>query len=292
MRTRIRRAAALLICLISAPVFSADIGWIDSIEGAINDVKLVRQGKSEPARPYLTVQADDYIQLPDEKTSVALALSDGKVQRITFKQSPFKIETHGAAPSVQGNLLKWVSGLFATESSKGSPQRLTAMTARGDDSAPLNVPYLTKRFFITANTRPLYFSWVGGTAPFQLRLIRLSDHKEVIALKDIKTRGIMTPEIELREGDYQLDVADASGSVYEDHLSVVPASQTPVFPESLESLPPETAKLVFASWLARTESGLWVVEAMQQLKSLAGNSSTALAALQQLERGAVNQPTQ
>ncbi|MBP1682173.1 MAG: hypothetical protein H6Q35_2512 [Proteobacteria bacterium] len=280
MTKTIRLALALLACFIAAPAVAVEVGWIDSIDGSVPGVKLVRQGKTEAAKPYSPVQTDDLIQLPDEKTSVVVTYSDGKTQRIAFRQSPFRIESRGAAPSVPGNLLKWVSGLIAGDSQ--SPQRLTAMTARG--GAPLSVPYLAKRFFVVAQQRALYFSWSDGSAPFHLRLIRLSDHKEIVSLGEIKTRAITTPVVDLAAGDYQLEVADASGSVYEDQLRAVPAA--PVFPESLQALPPASAKLVAASWLARAESGLWVIEAMQQLKELSTTDSTAKAVLKQLEQGA------
>ena len=278
-KTRFRMA--LLACLVAAPALAAEIGWIDRIDGSVPGVKLVRQGKAEAAKPYSPVQTDDVIELPDEKTSVVVTYSDGKTQRIAFKQSPFRIESRGAAPSVPGNLLKWVSGLIAGDSQ--SPQRLTAMTARGNGGAPLSVPYLTKRFLVVAQQRALYFSWSDGSAPFHLRLIRLADNKEIVSLSEIKTRGITTPVVDLAVGDYRLEVADADGSVYEDQLRAV--ASAPVFPESLQALPAASAKLVAASWLARAESGMWVIEAMQQLKELSKTDSTAGAVLQQLEKG-------
>lgn len=271
-----------LACFVATPLIAAEIGWIDRIDGAAPGVKLVRQGKVETAKPYSPVQTDDVIELPDEKTSVVVTYSDGKTQRIAFAQSPFKVESRGAAPSVPGNLLKWVSGLIAGDTQ--SPQRLTAMTARGTGDAPLSVPYLAKRFFVVAQQRALYFSWSDGSAPFQLRLIRLADNREVVSLSDIKTRAVVTPVVDLAAGDYRLEVADAGGSVYEDQLRAV--ERAPVFPESLAALPPASAKLVAASWLARAESGLWVIEAMQQLKELAKADSTAGTVLQRLEQGA------
>jgi hypothetical protein len=277
-----RLTLAWLAAFAAAPLVAAEIGWIDRIDGAAPGVKLVRQGKAVAAKPYSPVQTDDVIELPDEKTSVVVTYSDGKTQRIAFAQSPFKVENRGAAPSVPGNLLKWVSGLIAGDSQ--SPQRLTAMTARGTGDAPLSVPYLAKRFFVVAQQRALYFSWSDGSAPFQLRLIRLADNKEIVSLSEIKTRAVVTPVVDLAAGDYRLEVADAGGSVYEDQLRAVPAA--PVFPESLAALPPASAKLVAASWLARAESGLWVIEAMQQLKELAKTDSTAGAVLQRLEQGA------
>lgn len=273
---------ASLVATAATPLSAAEIGWIDRIDGSAPGVKLVRQGKVEAAKPYSPVQTDDVIELPDDKTSVVVTYSDGKTQRVAFAQSPFKVENRGAAPSVPGNLLKWVSGLIAGDSQ--SPQRLTAMTARGAGDAPLSVPYLAKRFFVVAQQRPLYFSWSDGSAPFQLRLIRLADNREIVSLSEIKTRVVVTPVVDLAAGDYRLEVADAGGSVYEDQLRAV--ERAPVFPESLAALPPASAKLVAASWLARAESGMWVIEAMQQLKELAKTDSTAGAVLQQLEKGA------
>ena len=285
MDKKTRLTLAWLVCFAATAntaLVAAEIGWIDRIDGSAPGVKLVRQGKSAAAKPYSPVQTDDVIELPDEQTSVVVTYSDGKTQRIAFKQSPFRIESRGAAPSVPGNLLKWVSGLIAGDSQ--SPQRLTAMTARGTGNTPLSVPYLTKRFFVVAQQRALYFSWSDGSAPFQLRLIRLADNKEIVSLSEIKTRTIMTPVVDLAAGDYRLEVADAGGSVYEDQLRAVAAA--PAFPESLQPLSAASAKLVAASWLARAESGLWVIEAMQQLKELSKTDSTAGAVLQRLEQGA------
>ena len=285
-KTRLTLAwLAAFAATAATPLPAAEIGWIDSIDGSAPGVKLVRQGKIEVAKPYSPLQTDDVIELPDEQTRVVVSYSDGKTQRIAFKQSPFRIESRGAAPSVPGNLLKWVSGLVAGDSQ--SPQQLTAMTAmtaRGTGNTPLSVPYLTKRFFVVAQQRALYFSWSDGSAPFQLRLIRLADNKEIVSLSEIKTRTIMTPVVDLAAGDYRLEVADAGGSVYEDQLRAVAAA--PTFPESLQALPAASAKLVAASWLARAESGMWVIEAMQQLKELSATDSTAGAVLQQIEKGA------
>ena len=69
MNKTIRLRLALLACFLAAPAVAVEVGWIDSIDGSVPGVKLVRQGKAESAKPYSPVQTDDVIQLPDEKTS-------------------------------------------------------------------------------------------------------------------------------------------------------------------------------------------------------------------------------
>lgn len=263
------------------------IGWIETIEGGWHSVSLVRSGHNQSVRPYMPVQLGDEIHLAGAKNVVVLMLADGRSQRITFKQTPFKLEPGGATPTIHGNILKWVSGIFGDKDSDSSRLRLTSMTSRGVAAGGLTVPYMSKWFYVVAKTRPYYFSWSGGTPPFQLRITRLSDGEAAFAVNDIEGRGILTSILDMKAGDYLFEVIDATQTTYQDQLRAVPINKLPIFPDSLQSVPKETADLIFASWLARADSGVWVVEAMQQLHELSDSSSTAKAVLKKVEQGAM-----
>lgn len=280
-----------LVCCALSPLFAhaQDLGWIDGIEGDANAATLIRQGKSVPLRPYVQLLAGDQIVITSTRTAVLLNTAEGTTQRITTERSPFSIRPTGSTPTVSGNILKWVSGLFAGDQNKNAPQALSAMSTRGADAPPLSVPYLSKRFMLLAGKRPLYLSWSGGTAPYRVKLIRLSDMKDVFDVGEIRERSTITPTSELVEGEYLLEIIDATQTAYEESIRVVAPTRQPAFPDpqALAQLPENSARLVKASWLGSTENGRWVIEAMQQLHALAVSTPTAASVLQRVEQGAV-----
>lgn len=278
-----------LVCAIAATeAFSQDIGWIEGIEGEASTTKLVRQGQNENIKPYVPLRAGDQIVISGQKTVVLVGTPEGKTQRITAAQSPFTMLSVGNTPTVSGNVLKWASGLFVGESKKNASQSMSAMSTRGAKSSPLTVPYLSKRFLLLAGKRALYLSWSGGEPPYRVRLLRQADGREILAVGEIKESSVVTPSIDLVEGDYILEILDASQTSYEDLLRVVTPNRQPIIPErqSLAQLPENTALLLSASWLGSTENGRWVIEAMQQLYSLSASFPAAKSVLQRLEKGA------
>lgn len=276
----------LLAGLYASQGLAQEIAWINNIEGESDSIRLLRQGHSDPVKPFTTLRAGDQLQIGDSRSAVIIGTPDGKSRRIGAAQSPFTISSPGNAPSVQGNVFKWVSGLFPLGAKKETTLALSSLSTRGGNGAPLAVPYLVRRFMIEARTRSLYLSWSGGTPPFRLRLVRQADGKEVMAFAGIGERHVLAPRREFADGDYLLEISDAADNVFEDLLRAVPAANLPAFPEAagLTGLDPHTARIIEASWLGTTENGRWVIEAMQRLHELAPNP-VALSVLRRLEQG-------
>jgi len=276
----------LLAGLFTSQTQAQEIGWINSIEGESDSIRLLRQGHSDPVKPFTTLRAGDQLQIGDSRSAVVIGTPDGKNRRIGAAQSPFTVSAPGNAPSMQGNVFKWVSGLFPLGAKKETTLALSSMSTRGANTAPLAVPYLTRRFLVEARTRQLYLSWSGGTPPFRLRLVSQTDGKDIIALVGIGERHVLAPRRELAEGNYLLEISDAADNVFEDLLRAVPAANLPVFPEpaGLAGLDPNTARIIEAGWLGTTENGRWVIEAIQRLHELAPNPA-ALTVLRRLEQG-------
>jgi hypothetical protein len=281
-------SGALSLLLVGAYAHAEEIGWVDSISGPVGGIEILRQGKVEPLRVFLTLHDGDQIVVTNAAAAIVVGLGEGKSMRVDSTKTPFTLKKTGATPSIPGNLLKWMGGLLDTKASKSNASSLASMSTRGkDDGGQLVVPYLAKRFFVAATTRPMYFSWAGGTPPFEIQLKRQSDGVVLYKQEAIKDRKVTTPVLELAPGDYSLEISDSAKTSYEDFLQAVPGGAIPKRPDTPETrnLSPQTSALMGSLWLASVENGRWIVETIQQLALQAKTNPSAGEFLGRIEGG-------
>ena len=167
-------------------------------------------------------------------------------------------------------------GNRTSESRTGTPKMLAAAT-RGDKNAELAVPVFTSaRSTIVAGQRALVVPWVGGTAPFQVKLARLSaigTDPEILADIRVASGSIaQLPMIDLKPGRYSIGVfhshaaGDARG-LEEHNLYVVDASVFPPKPKRLTQakLGAADEALLFGYYLEGLGDGAWTFEAVQRV---------------------------
>lgn len=290
---KILTATSLVLFMMSKVAHAQEIGWVDSIVGPSGGAQIFHDGKPVVLKPFLTVHEGDQFVIADAATVIVVAFGDAKTVRIDKTKSPFVVKKIGAAPTIPGNLLKWMSGLLDPKSSKPATNSLASMSTRGTSSEPLAVPYLAKSFPVAAAKRALYFSWAGGTAPYAITLKRRSDGVTLFNKTGLADRNVTTPAIDLTTDDYGLEICDATQACYEDSLRAVESTSIPSQTNSISAngLPPHTNALLNTLWLASVENGRWVVEAIQQLAEQSKENPTASQFLKRIEDGlAVAQP--
>lgn len=276
----------LVVALMMEQAFAQDAGWVDSIDGEMTSVTLVRHGQINlPIHPYATLRAGDQLLIRHDKTAVVLATADGKSHRVVANQSPYTVTISGSAPSIPGNVFKWVSRLFSSDDKQSDTRTLSARSV--SFSKELGVPYPAQHSQrISSGQRSVYISWTGGLPPYQVRIIDESTGKPVFESREIRFGWIGTPPIDLNEGSYRLIIEDSAGARNQRIVEVLPPSLLPIMSEgdSLRVLPESTARIIEASWLASVENRQWVLEAQQRLHKLSATETTAQTVLKQIEQ--------
>ena len=278
---------SLLIVLNCLPLttFAQEVGWVESLEGTFPQFRLTRQGVEQGIQPYMPIYAGDILRVEGVSSVLRISFADGKSKAVTASQSPYKVTPAGATATLTSNFLKWVSKFLVMNQSSHSGG-LVAMTTRGHGNATeLSIPYMTRWFYLLEGQRPLYFSWLGGTSPYTLQIKRSANLEIIFIKENISDYNIVTPILNMDVGDYIFEVADSKGFSYYDFLRVVPNSKLPIMKLPDQPVPKETSDLVQASWLATTENGTWVLEALQKLHVLGKTHSTASQVLSVIERG-------
>lgn len=273
--------------LVFGHLLAQEIAWVEQVTDPGGAIALMRDGSRLPIKPYTPLRAGDEIVVGEPAATLVIGSPDGRSVRVTAVQSPFRLTATRNAPTVSGNALRWVHGLFASKERSAGPA-LRSLSVRSAPEEALDLPYLGDQLFLLAGKRSLYISWSGGQPPYRLRLIRERDQQIVVNAGIPQMTQLITPETDLPVGDYRLEIGDQTGATYETRLQVLPGQAQPVFPDAgaLGGLPADTARLILASWLASVEDGRWAMESMQQLHALRQSLPVAEEVLRRVSSGA------
>ena len=224
---------------------------------------------------------------PCDRVEFVKTQTVAKEVRITTTRGGKNIVLNANSPDVEISCEKVpVSYLVArtwmaiSSGSRSTMPKMLAAATRGDKDMELAVPvFAAARSNLVAGQRALVIPWVGGTAPYQVTLARLTvagNAPEVLA--DVRVASgnvVQLPMIDLKPGRYSIGVfhSHAAGEPRgweERNLYVVDAAALPAIPERLKAAKLSAADeaLLFAYYLEGLEDGAWVFEAVQRVPSV------------------------
>jgi len=297
MALRLIPAGILMLTLI-VPTLSwaepttvtAILGKVEPSDAITNGWVWVKRGAVKfPASLSMSIQAGDEILIKDKLTSVLLSLLNGQQKRVSQGESPYTFSI--STPGVMDRFYKVANslGLLKGISPTTTGTKTSASTGRGYENLENcscgnaectllipadNVDPIVK---LVAGLRGLAFHWVGGTAPYQLRL--LMNGEVIQEANKIEACQITLPSRHWQPGVYTLELKDpnSQNGWRDESVTFVEASAVPKSPAELQTadLSLDERTLLEADWLARQEKGAWRLEAVQRVAPLVGKHPLA-----------------
>jgi len=281
---------ALIVSTLSwaePPAVTATLSRVEPSDAIARKWVQVKRGSDNlTVNTGMTIQAGDTISMQGKQTSVLLTLPYGQEKRVSQGESPYTFDTH--APGVTDRFFK-VAGVLGGEWLKpekdgtvtsastgrgGKGPSASANCGCGDNKCLPRIPadMVDPTVKLVAGMRELSFHWVGGGAPYQLRL--LMNGEVIQEVNKIEACQITLPSRHWQPGVYTLELRDTgSPKVFRDRsLTFVEASAVPQAPAVLQSteLSQDERTLLEADWLAKQENCAWRLEAVQRVAPLIG----------------------
>ncbi len=263
------------------------VAWIeaDAASGKppLRAIRIVRDGKTMAGEAEL--QACDEVRVVEPGVIVRITTAAGRETLYGGTQSSaFRVPC--GDPGLPGRLMAVLRALAGE--SRTAPAAVMAATrsaaATSATGALLQVPSLGhSRTELVAGERALRIGWVGGKAPFSVRLTHADSHDTVALARRVARSPATLPPARLVPGRYRLVVRDAAGDTIDNRdIHVRAGAQLPAPPRALRdaALAPDDHTLLYAYWLEGLGDGAWVLEALQRVATLADPPPAARAWLQ------------
>lgn len=161
------------------------------------------------------------------------------------------------------------SGL-ATLSTRSVPTQTCYNNYASDRPNEFAMPiFSAPQSVIVTGHRTLLVPWIGGAAPFDIRLTDAAGH---LVAEQPRFSGGCVAQLKMPElpaGRYRITVLDVNGAQMEES-NLFAGQALPNMPETLKavSLPELDRQLYYASWLSLTEDGRWAFEAVQRVAAM------------------------
>ena len=251
-------------------------------------------GTREKAEQLMPVRAGDKILVSG--TNGWVKLQFGPRQRVTVEHedSPYTVPMPQEGPGHWSNLVSSLSGkvvkAFAIFAARHDAREAASLTTRGsedENGLPLAAGVLRHDSMkIASGTRRFSLSWHGGMGPFSVRIFKDGELKPVLALDDVSERYLSVEGVSFPRGSYQLELKDRLQRQMAG-FTAVDRAQVPSPPAAsgLESLPPDVARTLAATWRAAQDDGAWALESFLDAAEMAGTYPPARTLRDGLARG-------
>jgi hypothetical protein len=267
------------------------ISYVSSYNGPASAYHITRSGKSIDVAPLAILQSGDRVSVVSAsdklgtKMTITLAI-DGMLHAVDASR-PYCVgesdgicgshAVQGAGPSAAATVLKnifaSVAPLFATAQEDYYSSKVDQMTSRGPPPAP-SMPLLhtTPRAGASLNSGALTIPWLGGKAPFHVRLYLGAADKPVAEKQDVATNEARF-DSGLTPGTYRVEIEDGSGAKATGTFDIVADSAIPQLSdderEGLKHLPASLSVPLSAGMLAKKGAHHeWNLAAYQQLATV------------------------
>ncbi len=265
------------------------VSYVSSYNGPASAYRISRSGKSIDVAPLVLLESGDRVSVvvSSDKvgTKMKITLSINGTLHTVDGNRPYCVgagdgicgpraqATAGpvaAFATVLKNIFSSVAPLFATAQEDYYSSKVDQMTSRGAAAAP-SMPLLatTPRAGAPLSGGALTIPWLGGKAPFHVRLFvggtdKLVAEKQDVATNEAQFNSGLTP------GPYQVEVEDSSGAKATGNFDIIPDSGVPQLSEderdNLSHLPASLRVPLTAGLLAKKgRHHEWNLAAYQQL---------------------------
>ena len=150
----------------------------------------------------------------------------------------------------------------------------------------LDLPLLDHdRLQVAEGKRNVTLTWLGGEAPFEVRLLEPVTRQPALQVSGLKERRLPPQSVSLSKGGYRIEIKDAEGKMVWGEFDVVDRSAVPRPPVNNTAMPPEVRATVDATWLANHDGGVWAFESYLGVVGLAPTYPPAQALATMLAAG-------
>jgi hypothetical protein len=268
------------------------ISYVSNYNGPASAYRISRSGKPIEVAPLVLLQSGDRVSVvaPSDKlgTKMTITLAIDGTMRTVDASRPYcvgasegicgsqTVQSTGpadAAATVLKNMFASIAPLFATAQEDYYSSKVDQMTSRGPPPAP-SMPLLhtNPRAGASLNSGALTIPWLGGKAPFHVRLF-IGSADQAVAEKQNITTNEARFDSGLTPGTYRVEIEDSSGAKATGTFDIVADSAIPQLSEDerdeLKHLPASLSVPLSAGMLAKKGSHHeWNLAAYQQLATV------------------------
>lgn len=249
--------AMLVLAFSSASWGGVEVGWVTKITGNPSQVKIVRNAASVVAVPFLAIENGDRIEVSGGDAVIEVSFANGTTAKV-IKDRPLNVASSERVPTLGSNLMHWL--LTLGKEDQKAKSTVTASARSGSDGDSLSMPLLRDSNNLVAGERNLALAWKGGKAPYALKLLRRDTRAITASFDNLATNHIFE-KVNVKPGQYEVVVSDASGSSWREKLIVVADRSLPEPPDELKNVSASLRPTMVAYWLASIDDGSWTLEA-------------------------------
>ena len=268
--SRMLASIFVLLCLHALTATAEDIrpaGYIMAYElkgaDAEKGTVVVRNGKELAPKLLMPLYDDDSVFIRDEASKITLSLAaEGNLQ-VSGKLMRKDIAGEMTSGDDGFSIIEQIVGILTGKSGDDS---FSVLVSKGGDE--LKAPMAVRgRNYILRDPQPLHIVWIGGEAPFS---VRVDDGKGGKAISQT-AREIEVPVAGIKGTRFSVTVTDARKRKLRIAFEVRKA--LPKAPDKVKAR--ENHGEVGAVWLAGQQNGAWRFEAVRQLRALPQDKMTA-----------------
>jgi hypothetical protein len=274
---------------VVADTAQPSMSYVSSYNGPASAYQISRSGKSIDVAPFVVLESGDRVSVvtPSDKlgTKLSITLSINGTMHTVDGSRPYCVgasdgicgsySAQGAGPvsaiaPVLQNMFASVASLFATAQEDYYSSKVDQMTSRGPPPAP-SMPLLhtTPRAGASMSSGALSIPWLGGKAPFHVRLYFGAADQPVAEQQNITTNEARFAS-GLAPGTYRVEIEDSSGAKATGTFDIVADSMIPQLSDDeqqeLKHLPASLSVPLSAGMLAKKGTHHeWNLAAYQQL---------------------------
>lgn len=276
---------ALILCAARPSAAGEHVCNVEDVTGRGAELQRVN-GRTVPLLPYTPLERGDLIVIRDSATQVTVLCGSRRHVLSKEKDPAWTAHSGDAPPGRAANLMAWLSELFQTE--EQHQKSVASLHIRGDKEPP-SLPLLAGAVgAFSAGRTSLALTWIGGAAPYSVRVYRAGDGRTVLAAERVsETRAVLRGEEPVAHGRYELEVRDALGRTAGAPLEAVAPVTLPEVPPAFAPTGEEdlVGRTVEAAWLAAHADGRLALEAYQRVAEMAFSHDAARRLRNALEAG-------
>lgn len=269
--TRLTIVALTWLCVFHVHAAGAKVGWVDGLQpsdASTDTVSISRDGKTLPYTPATRLLYEgDRIALAQAGLTLKLVIGENTILLKSDQAkpgSPYVVKLAGEIPSVQKNLLDWISDKLTGKGKQPSLAKAISASARNNPpgTLPLSMPIIGQSDAqLVSGKRDLRLSWQGGVTPY--RIILKQGGKEVVADNITELAHTFT-DVTIQEDKLELTLEDSKGKRFVETIRIVPEARRPPMPVPLKEarLEADIRNHLYGEWLLE-QGNDWSLEALQ-----------------------------
>ena len=281
-----RCAVMVMLALLTGPVRAAETGWVESVTGAAELIRIQRSGAVLDTRLFMSLEDGDQIMVPSGATLV-VQLHSGDTLRLDASNTPYSVP-NGAreAATVGSNLVAWAGGWLTSWYQESAKQQTTVAMSRGSNPYIRSDLLAADVHYIVLPKPSLCLSWSGGTPPYEL-ILRNNAGVELTRTRVDKAHAGCVPAGALAAGSASITIDDAAQERLRARLELLAPESDPALGEELVASDTDRrlATVVEAAWIAAEGGSAWWLEAYQRLAPVAPGFEPAVQLMNALSQG-------